>query len=88
VFSAYLKFLDMIATALRKAHNIESLRYDGTMNSRKRELARTAFHVAAPDIPMLVTASAGGIGLNHLNHYNTITTIPLQLLPLVSILFN
>jgi SNF2 family DNA or RNA helicase len=88
VFSAYLKFLDMIATALRKAHNIEALRYDGAMNSRKRELARTAFHVAAPDIPMLVTAGAGGIGLNHLNHYNTITTIPLQLLPLVSILFN
>ena len=64
IFSIYLKFLDIIAAALLKVHGIEALRYDGTMNAHRRVMSQTAFHEASPDIPLLITTGAGGVGLN------------------------
>jgi SNF2 family DNA or RNA helicase len=64
VFSCYLKYLDIIAAALRQEFEIEALRYDGTVKSKKRETVKDAFRAANAEIPLLVTAGTGGVGLN------------------------
>lgn len=64
VFSPYLKVLDLFAEVLIQKRKVESLRYDGTMGNEAREGVRIEFARSNPSIPILITAAAGGVGLN------------------------
>lgn len=64
VFSTMLRFLDILAYALRNFFGIEALRYDGTVKPAHRQAVEKAFAEAPSNIPVLVTAGAGGVGLN------------------------
>jgi SNF2 family DNA or RNA helicase len=64
VFSPFLKVLDIFATALKEKHGVKSLRYDGTLDTDEREAVRSKFSECSRDVPMMITASAGGVGLN------------------------
>lgn len=64
VFSQYLKFLDIIAEALRRVHKVEALRFDGKVNHTQRVKVQQDFKFADPRVPLLMTAAAGAYGLN------------------------
>jgi SNF2 family DNA or RNA helicase len=64
VFSLYRQFLDILSAALKWEHDIEALRFDGTVGSISRETVRRIFDFAHPGIPLLLTGDAGGVGLN------------------------
>lgn len=64
VFSTYLKFLDILFYTLKNQHSIAALRFDGTMSLSSREVVRARFNLSSPEIPLLLTAGAGGVGLN------------------------
>jgi SNF2 family DNA or RNA helicase len=64
VFSLYRQFLDILSAALKWEHDIEALRFDGTVGSISRETVRRIFDSAHPRIPLLLTGGAGGVGLN------------------------
>jgi superfamily II DNA or RNA helicase len=64
VFSQYLKFLDIIAEALRRCYNVEALRFDGKVSNRDRLGVQEQFKVSDPSVPLLITAGAGSSGLN------------------------
>lgn len=64
VFSKYLRFLDVVAEALRKHSQLEPLRYNGTVKLAQREVVRKAFETCPQWIPLLITGDAGGVGLN------------------------
>lgn len=59
VFSTYLKFLDILAEALRRVYNIDAVRYDGSVLPSKRSNVERAFQLCTPEIPLLITAGAG-----------------------------
>jgi SNF2 family DNA or RNA helicase len=59
VFSAYLKFLDILVEALSRTHNIKALRYDGSVLPSKRSNIEQRFQQCSPDIPLLITAGTG-----------------------------
>lgn len=59
IFSQYLKFLDIVAEALRREFGIIAFRYDGSVMVSKRSEVEGAFKSASPDIPLLMTAGAG-----------------------------
>jgi SNF2 family DNA or RNA helicase len=59
VFSTYLKFLDILAEALRRAYNIVAVRYDGSVLPSKRTNVERVFQLCSPEIPLLITAGAG-----------------------------
>lgn len=64
VFSNYLKFLDILSKGLKERLQIEALRFDGTVNQTDRQMVRQRFDEAHPSVPLLITAGAGGVGLN------------------------
>ncbi len=64
VFSQYLKFLDILDEALRRTWQIESLRYDGTVQHSHRKRVENMFRDRNNKSPLLLTAGAGGVGLN------------------------
>lgn len=64
VFSQYLKFLDIIAEALRRVHGVEALRFDGKVNHTQRVKVQEDFKTADAKVPLLMTAAAGAYGLN------------------------
>lgn len=64
VFSLYRTWLDIIEVALKQKYGIEALRYDGdTPQSRRKEIERD-FATGPSDVPLLLTAGAGGVALN------------------------
>jgi len=69
IFSRYLKLLDIIAEALerlgKKDNGIQCLRFDGTMDASARISSRYMFRRSqSPTTVMLITAGAGGAGMN------------------------
>ncbi|TVY34575.1 DNA repair protein [Lachnellula occidentalis] len=64
IFSFSLKFLDVIAEAIRRAHNVEPLRYDGTIQPADRAEVEASFKTVDSIIPLLMTMGAGSVGLN------------------------
>jgi SNF2 family DNA or RNA helicase len=59
VFSAYLKFLDILAEALRTVYHIDAVRYDGSVLPSKRSNVERRFRQCSSEIPLLITAGAG-----------------------------
>jgi SNF2 family DNA or RNA helicase len=64
VFSNYLRYLDLIALALRRKFKIQALRFDGTIPQAKRGEVQRHFATEGNTKPILITAGAGGVGLN------------------------
>ena len=64
VFSRSLKFLDIIEEAIFRLWSIGSLRYDGTVNASQRKRIQQRFADRDTWFPLLITAGAGGVGLN------------------------
>jgi SNF2 family DNA or RNA helicase len=58
------EFLDILFAALKWEHDIEALRFDGTVSSISLETVRRIFDSAHPRIPLLLLGGAGGVGLN------------------------
>lgn len=63
VFSGWTSNLDLVEIALRR-ENVTFNRLDGTMTRTKRVAALNAFSTDPSVIVMLVSISAGGLGLN------------------------
>ncbi|PFH49678.1 hypothetical protein AMATHDRAFT_147130 [Amanita thiersii Skay4041] len=64
VFSQFTSFIDLIEIALKR-EGFEYLRFDGTMDLKKRSAAVAAFKaVTMKPIIFLVSLKAGGVGLN------------------------
>lgn len=64
VFSQYLRYLDLVALALRRKPGIDALRFDGTVPQSKRGEVQKQFAADGNTRPLLITAGAGGVGLN------------------------
>jgi len=64
VFSQYLKFLDILAEALKRAFGVQALRFDGTVSQGQRVKVQQDFKDADSKVPLLMTAGAGAFGLN------------------------
>jgi SNF2 family DNA or RNA helicase len=64
IFSPFLKHLDIVHEVLRREFNVTALRYDGTVPLTKRTTVENAFKNCHPEIPLLLTSGAGGVGLN------------------------
>ncbi|PMD25704.1 hypothetical protein NA56DRAFT_383508 [Hyaloscypha hepaticicola] len=64
VFSQYLKFLDILEEALKRAVRIQALRFDGTAGQRQRLHVQQRFKDSGPEVPLLMTAGAGAYSLN------------------------
>lgn len=69
IFSRYLKFLDIVAEALRRLNDegadIQCLRFDGTMDGSERMTSRFTFRKSqSAQTIILITAGAGGAGMN------------------------
>jgi DNA repair protein RAD5 len=64
VFSQFTSFIDLIEIALKR-EGFEYLRFDGTMDLKKRNNAIAAFKTpsAKPKI-LVISLKAGGVGLN------------------------
>ncbi|KAI1608299.1 P-loop containing nucleoside triphosphate hydrolase protein, partial [Exophiala viscosa] len=63
IFSQYLKFLDIIHQCLERI-GVEAIRYDGLVKVTDRPQVEKQFIKADPSVPLLITAGAGGTGLN------------------------
>ncbi len=74
VFSQYLKLLDLVAVGLQQTRGVDELRFDGTLNYKAREAVRAEFLRASPAVPMLITGSSGGTGLELQKVYIVIQT--------------
>ncbi|KAI9764339.1 MAG: hypothetical protein M1835_007597 [Candelina submexicana] len=61
IFSELTSVLDIVEVILRQV-GIEALRYDGRVGTVQREVTMDAFR--DKDRPMLISAGAGGVGLN------------------------
>lgn len=64
VFSQYLKFLDILEEALKRAVRIQALRFDGTVAQRQRLHVQQRFKDSGPEVPLLMTTGAGTYSLN------------------------
>ncbi|PNS16785.1 hypothetical protein CAC42_4749 [Sphaceloma murrayae] len=69
IFSAYLRFLDILDAAICKdplwqQRNVIPIRFDGTTKDADRELRRSKFEDQETWAPILITAGAGGSGMN------------------------
>lgn len=64
VFSQYLRFLDIIEEALKRQYGVECLRYDGTVLQSLRKGIESKYADPTNKKPLLITAGAGGVGLN------------------------
>lgn len=63
VFSVSVRFLDIVSIALEEI-GVETLRYDGSLNSKQRKAVQDQFALQKGQKPLLMTAGAGGVGLN------------------------
>ncbi|KAF5872687.1 putative snf2 family helicase protein [Botrytis fragariae] len=64
MFSSFLKFLDIVEEGILRRFKIQSLRYDGTTPSDERPKIEEAFVESNNNVPLLMTAGSGSIGLN------------------------
>lgn len=64
IFSQYLKSLDIVSESLRRCFDVDSLRYDGTVSPSRRVSIQEQFRNPDGNKPLLITAGAGGLGLN------------------------
>lgn len=66
IFSKYLTFLDIVAEAIERSDpQFEVLRFNGTLSSSDRLIARHQFTSSnSPKKVILITADAGGAGMN------------------------
>lgn len=64
VFSSFLKFLDLVAAAIKQEAGIFALHYDGSVAQGHRPKVQKDFEEGPPDVPLLLTSGAGGFGLN------------------------
>lgn len=64
VFSQYLKFLDILEEALKRAFGVQALRFDGTVGQGQRLKVQQDFKDLDPKVPLLMTTGAGAYGLN------------------------
>ena len=68
VFSQFTSFLDLIQVALER-DGFENVRYDGSMDMKKRSAALAQFRTASRTAKVLVISlKAGGVGLNVSGH--------------------
>ncbi|OBT86746.1 hypothetical protein VE02_06279 [Pseudogymnoascus sp. 03VT05] len=63
IFSNFLKYLDIIDEVLQQGMAITPLRYDGSVSVSQRPDIEERFKTCAPEIPLLITGGAGGVGL-------------------------
>lgn len=63
VFSVSVRFLDIVSIALEEI-GVETLLYDGSLNSKQRKAVQDQFALQKGQKPLLMTAGAGGVGLN------------------------
>lgn len=59
IFSCSRRFLDIVAVALARKHKVEAIRYDSTVPSQKRAYVEATAKEAHPQIPLLITITAG-----------------------------
>lgn len=59
IFSAYLKYLDIIEEVLFRDTAVRSIRYDGTVDASQRYAVEEAFRACGPEVPLLITGGAG-----------------------------
>lgn len=64
IFGEFLSFLDLLAQAFKRELSIECLRFDGSCSAKQREDVKTKFAGCDPEVPLLITGRAGGLGLN------------------------
>ena len=64
IFSQYLKFLDIVDEAFLRKFQVQYLRYDGTIMPSQRHSIEVKFAAPENQKPLLITAGAGGVGLN------------------------
>lgn len=62
--SQSLKYSDLVAKALHDKHRIICIRFDGTVNQAKRRKAQEDLADPTKASLLLMTAGAGGVGLN------------------------
>jgi SNF2 family DNA or RNA helicase len=60
VASKWVHPLDLFDAALSQRHGITALRYDGTLSPEQRDMAKLHFENTPPEIPLFLTADAGG----------------------------
>lgn len=64
VFSQFTSFLDLIAPQLKR-HNLQHLRFDGTLDQKTRSKILRAFNSeSSSENILLLSLKAGGVGLN------------------------
>lgn len=64
VLSQFLKFLDIVAEALKRMFNVDALRYNRKVDHVQRRKVEQEFKDCDPSVPLLMTAGAGAYGLN------------------------
>ena len=64
VFSQYLRYLSIINKGLRMRHNVECLRFDGTVLPKHRTAIEKKFLENPQCLILLITAGCGSVGLN------------------------
>lgn len=64
VFSIFLRFLDILARIFELRYRIKAFRYDGTVPQGMRSVVETEYAEASAGVPLLLTATCGGYGLN------------------------
>lgn len=64
VFSIFLRFLDILARIFELKYRIKAFRYDGTVPQGMRSVVETEYAEATAGVPLLLTATCGGYGLN------------------------
>ncbi|KAH0559985.1 hypothetical protein GP486_003501 [Trichoglossum hirsutum] len=64
IFSSHLRYLDIVAEALRQDQGIEAIRFDETIKTSRRPAIQEEFMTSGPGIPLLITSGTGGVGLN------------------------
>lgn len=64
VASKFVNVLDLFYTALRKKKGVNGIRYDGLMSTEARDQAQLAFAECKPEIPLFLSADAGGLGIS------------------------
>jgi SNF2 family DNA or RNA helicase len=65
IASQYLKFLDMVKSAMRQKFDVQGLEYNGVITSSLRERNLTSFKDHADTaVPLILSGKAGGEGIN------------------------
>jgi hypothetical protein len=58
-FSSSLKFLDIVAEVFRRIYQVDPIRFDGTVPTKRRKDVERSFETCGAEIPLLITMNAG-----------------------------